>query len=104
MKRLSTSELKLSAMRALLGNLSENVAAAAVALEQQRIELSFYFFREPDENDIERMEESAGLMIADFSYPFIIKTRSRLASSLTVEDLDKCFLLRCEVTNNAFTE
>ena len=68
-------DLKLSAMRALLGNVTANLAGVAVHFEQRRIVLSAFFFAEPDEKDTNGVQYAATLVIADFQDRFTIETR-----------------------------
>jgi hypothetical protein len=91
-------DLKLSAMRALLGNVTANLAGVAVHFEQRRIVLSAFFFAEPDKKDKHGVEDAATLVVADFQDRFTIETRLWLISETYIEaEFYRWVFLRAEV-------
>ena len=60
------TSLKLFVQRAMLGEVTGNLACVTVGLEGTCVTLQAYFFEEPREDDRERVEVVATEVIADF--------------------------------------
>jgi hypothetical protein len=65
-------DLKLSVQRALIGEVTANMAAVTCALRQNLIVLRCYCFGAPTEDDKERLSEVGSEVIADFPEPYKI--------------------------------
>lgn len=58
--------LKLSVQRALLGQVTSNLAGLFAVLEGDLVRIDAYFFEQATEDDHECIEEAAAYVIADF--------------------------------------
>ena len=59
-------QLKLSAQRALLGEISNNVKAVAVNVKNNILEILVYFFKNPNSDDKDSYNFVTGEILADF--------------------------------------
>lgn len=87
--------LKLSVMRGLVEEVTENLAGVYASIEGARIFLFAYFFEEPTEDDREHIEMAATLVIADYPAPFSIETHFDLISNAPRKGIP-WFFLRAE--------
>jgi hypothetical protein len=86
------SFLKLSIQRALLGNITANLAALRGTLEGNRISLFAYFFDHPTKADKECLDEAETCVIADFPSPYVIETYCGRTSEVVFNTLHWDFL------------
>lgn len=70
----SKTSLMLSVQRAMLGEVTGNLAALTAGFDRTRIRLVAYFFVEPTEGDQESIECMASEVIADFHRGYTIDT------------------------------
>ena len=95
MKSASDSDLRLYVQRALLGNVTANLAGVSVEISGQSVSLDAYFFHEPAKVDMECTEDAAGELIADFPEGWWIETRFKLISTAAPNKI-KWLYLRAE--------
>lgn len=69
------SYIKLSLQRALLGNVTPNIRAVVVDIEEKKITLLFYFDGETDGDDEELASVVETEVIADFDKVYSIDTK-----------------------------
>lgn len=69
------SYVKLSLQRALLGNVTPNIRAIVVEIEETKITLFFYFEGETDDDDEELASVVETEVIADFDEVYSIDTK-----------------------------
>jgi hypothetical protein len=93
------SDLRLSIQRALLGNVSANLAALHAHCEDRIVAISAYFFHEPSDEDKEYIEDAAGEAIGDFPGNYKIETRYGLLSDVVINQI-KWNFLRAEAMSN----
>jgi hypothetical protein len=70
--------LRLSVQRALLGEISANLAAVTAGLNGTEIRIVGTFFDTPSDQDQEQVERVATEVIADFSPAHVVKTEIRV--------------------------
>lgn len=90
------ARLRLSILRAFLGEITGNVAGILASIEDVKIILSVYFFVEPSEEDREHVEVGSTEIIADYPDSFSLETELHLISELKDFQLPWIFL-RAEV-------
>lgn len=66
---MDIGDLKLSAQRALLGNVTPNLRAVCVDIEDNVISAIFFCDKEISEEDFELYEQAKDQIIADFCQP-----------------------------------
>jgi len=71
-QEFTTTDLKLSVQRALIGEVTANMAAVTCALRQDLIVLRCYYFGTPTEDDKQRLSAVGAEVIADFPAPYDI--------------------------------
>jgi hypothetical protein len=84
--------LKWSVQRALVGNVTANLAAVHAKLENFQIQIFAYFFDEPNEDDSESIEVAASEVIADFTENYTVETRFGLISDVKLNAIEWNFL------------
>jgi hypothetical protein len=84
--------VKLSVQRALLGNVTSNLAGVHAERKDRRVVLSAYFFDEPSEDDREHIEDAATEGIADFLDGHVVETVFGLYSESAMDRPGWCFL------------
>jgi len=93
------ADLKLSIQRALIGEVTANMAAVTCALRQDRIVLRCYYFGTPTEEDKQRLSAVGSEVIADFPAPYDILEENvpYQPSRQLPERLDLWAFMRAEV-------
>ena len=91
-------KLKLCVQRALLGQITANLAAVFAHFDEKRIVLSAYFFKEATEDDRENFEVTATEVVADYPDGFTIETRYEGLVKLRVDSTLNCVFLRAEAS------
>jgi hypothetical protein len=89
--------LKLSVQRALVGAVTENLAALTAGLAGLEIRIIATFFTAPSENDREYVECAATEVIADFPSPYTIATECHSLEAGRPKRLDFWAFLRAGV-------
>lgn len=89
--------LKLSVQRALVGAVTENLAALTAGLAGSEIRLIATFFTGPSDDDREYVECAATEVIADFPSPYTIATEYRSLEEGRPRQLDFWAFLRAGV-------
>lgn len=93
--------LRLSVQRALLGNITANVAGVRSEIAGSEVTICAFFFNEPSQSDQEHIEDAAGEIIADFASPYVISTRYGLVSDVRIHDFGWDFLRAEAMPQNA---
>jgi hypothetical protein len=94
--------LKWSVQRALIGNVTANLAACYANLQNNRITISAYFFNEPTDDDREYIEDTAAYVIGDFPENYELETVYGLLSEVTLNTIEWNFL-RAEAAGSSVT-
>ncbi|HEY9886511.1 MAG TPA: hypothetical protein V6C96_04545 [Vampirovibrionales bacterium] len=83
------SKLKLSFIRAYIGEVSNKLVAVTLGYEGNLVKGFFYYEEEPSEEDIESVSFIEGEVIADFTEEYKIEFKAlRCESSEKMEMLD----------------
>jgi hypothetical protein len=75
------SYLRLSIQRAMVGNVSSNLAGMSSKLSDNTVSVSAYYFENPSEKDRDLFTEITTLVIADFPVDFGLSESESLISS-----------------------
>ena len=98
-QEIAPTDLTLSIQRALIGEVTANMAAVTCALREHLVVVRCYYFGTPTEEDKERLSAIAGEVIADFDAPYTIREECLPyhPSRQLPECLDFWALMRAEV-------
>jgi hypothetical protein len=88
--------LKLSVQRALLGNVSAEMAAVRARLNDAQIVLEVFFFGDTPDADRQTVEEVAAEVIADFPETYSIQTNCVRLSDLSQQEVSQFLFLRAD--------
>ena len=78
--------LRLSTQRALVGNVSANLAGLYATKEGIRISITAYFFDVPSEEDLQLTEEIAAEVVGDYT-DALLETTNKLISDMTINTI-----------------
>jgi hypothetical protein len=84
--------LKLSLQRAMVGEVTANLAGLQATLEGTKIIITAYFFTAPTEGDREHFSQICTYVIADYPDPFTIDERTALISQAQPKEIPWNFL------------
>ena len=76
MESTPLAQLMLSVQRALIGEVTANLAAVTAGYDHHCIRLVAYFFDRPAEDEVERFERVAAEVIADFTADYSVRTET----------------------------
>lgn len=92
-------DIRWSIQRALLGNVSANLAALEAHCEDKIVVISAYFFHEPADEDKAYIEDAAGETMGEFPAAYKLETRYGLLSDVVINQMKWSFL-RAEAMSN----
>ena len=104
-QEIAPTDLRFSIQRALIGEVTANMAAVTCALRQHLVVVRCYYFGTPTDEDRERLSAIGGEVIADFDVPYKIHEECLPwhPSRQLPECLDFWAFMRAEVEEGTLT-